>query len=106
MASSDPWTDTDTRQEIEPNLAEELEKQAKVLVHNDNVTPYDFVIAILLRFFPLTGPEAEHVTWTAHTTGVALVVVLPLTDAQRRVGKAHFAASLEGYPLTFTIEPE
>jgi ATP-dependent Clp protease adaptor protein ClpS len=45
-------------------------------------------------------------TWTAHNKGAALVRVLPLKEAEKRVGQAHFAAGLEGYPLTFTIEPE
>ena len=85
---------------------ESLESFYRVLVHNDNVTPYDFVIMVLSRFFRLDASEAEHVTWTAHSSGTALVAVLPLTEAQKRVGRAHFAASLEGYPLTFSIEPD
>jgi len=42
---------------------------------------------------------------TAHLNGQALVAMLPLSEAKLRVGKAHFAAQLEGYPLLFTIEP-
>lgn len=83
-----------------------LERFFRILIHNDDVTPFDFVIRVLLRFFELSPPEAESVTWTAHTTGIAVVAVMPLNEAQRRVGRAHFAAGLEGYPLTFTIEPE
>lgn len=78
----------------------------KVIIHNDSVTPYLFVIDILLRIFGLDRPKAELVTWTAHTTGIAYVTSLPKKEAERRVGRAHFAASLEGYPLTFTLEPE
>ena len=84
----------------------ELERLHRVLVHNDEVTPYDFVLVVLVRFFKLKPADAEHITWTAHNTGLALVAILPLTEARKRVGRAHFAASLEGYPLTFTIEPE
>lgn len=96
----------------EPDLDSDLEKEvteeprSRVLIHNDDVTPYDFVIIVLIRFFPLTTKEAERITWTAHTSGIALVAVLPTPEAQKRVGKAHFAASLEGFPLTFSIEPE
>jgi ATP-dependent Clp protease adaptor protein ClpS len=90
----------DTEQE------EKLEPLYRILVHNDDVTPYDFVISVLMRFFQLNSADAERVTWTAHNSGIALVSVLPLKEAQRRVGRAHFAATLEGYPLTFTIEPE
>lgn len=83
-----------------------LEPQAKVILHNDSLTPYDFVIVALVRFFGLDAHRAELITWTAHTSEIALVVVLPIDDAQKKVGKAHFAATLEGYPLMFTIEPE
>ncbi|MFZ0547423.1 MAG: ATP-dependent Clp protease adaptor ClpS [Candidatus Promineifilaceae bacterium] len=96
--------------EIEPVedtvVEEEFESLWKVIVHNDNFTPYDFVIIVLIRFFDLSPPDAEHVTRTAHNQGAALVRVLPKSEAERRVGQAHFAASLEGYPLTFSIEPE
>ena len=90
----------------EQEQQEEKEPPYKVLIHNDEVTPYDFVVAILIRIFQLTPIIAEHITYLAHTKGVALVTVLPKSEAQRRVGKAHFAARLEGFPLTFTIEPE
>ena len=92
------------RQEADPE--EELDRLYRIIIHNDDVTPYDFVIIVLVRFFQLDAPAAELVTWTAHTSGVALVIILPLTEARRRVGRAHFAAAVEGYPLSFTIEPE
>jgi ATP-dependent Clp protease adaptor protein ClpS len=85
---------------------EALEPLYRVIIHNDEVTPYDFVILILQKIFQLQPLEAEHVTFVAHTGGQAYVTTLPLKEAQKRVGKAHFAASLEGYPLLFTIEPE
>jgi len=99
-------SETETQRQEDTDLVESLEPRANVIVHNDDVTPYDFVIMILSRFFRLDTSEAEHVTWTAHSNGTALVAVLPLTEAQKRVGRAHFAASLEGYPLTFSIEPD
>ena len=98
--------ETDTKREEVSELDPSLERLWKVLVHNDEITPYDFVISVLLRFFKLTSPDAEAVTLKAHTTGLALVAILPLSEAQKRVGQAHFAATLEGYPLTFTIEEE
>jgi ATP-dependent Clp protease adaptor protein ClpS len=83
-----------------------LEPLAKVILHNDSLTPYDFVIAALIRFFRHDAHQAELITWTAHNSESALVAVLRLDDARNKVGKAHFAASLEGYPLMFTVEPE
>ncbi len=106
MAASDLLHDTDTQRDTGTDTAQSLEPRAKVFIHNDEVTPYDFVVMVLQRFFGLTPLEAEHVTFAAHTSGIAYVATLPRSEAEKRVGRAHFAASLEGYPLTFTIEPE
>ena len=100
MAESDWDVDTSLDQKTE----DEQEDLAKVLIHNDDVTPMDFVVIILQRIFQLSPLEAEHVMVTAHFNGLALVATLPLSEAKIRVGKAHFAAQLEGYPLMFTIE--
>jgi ATP-dependent Clp protease adaptor protein ClpS len=85
---------------------EAFEPLYRILIHNDDVTPFDFVIVVLQRFFQLDRPTAEAITYTAHVEGIAYVMTLPKNEAQKRVGQAHFAASLEGYPLLFTIEPE
>lgn len=106
MSDSDVWQETDTRREVATHADEAIEPRSKVFIHNDDVTPFDFVIIVLQRFFELTPLEAEHVTYIAHVTGMAYVATLPRSEAETRVGRAHFAASLEGYPLTFTIEPE
>ncbi len=87
-------------------MQEAIEPPYRVYIHNDEVTPYELVINILMRVFELSSLEAEQVTYAAHTSGVAYVATYPLSEAKLRVGKAHFAASLEGYPLMFTIEPE
>ena len=84
----------------------QLEPPWKVFIHNDDVTPMDFVVQILLTIFMLDMDTAVDVMLIAHTAGVAYVATLPKTEAEKRVGKAHFAAALEGYPLLFTIEPE
>lgn len=99
---------SDTLRELFAEMEQEeaLEPLYRVLIHNDDVTPYDFVVLILQKIFELNAMEAEHVTFVAHTADIAYVTTLPLTEAQKRVGKAHFAATLEGFPLQFTIEPE
>ncbi|MBP8948242.1 MAG: ATP-dependent Clp protease adaptor ClpS [Candidatus Promineofilum sp.] len=106
MSDSDVLHDTDIEQEVGIEVEAAIEPPFRVFVHNDDVTPYDFVIIALQRFFDLTPLAAEHVTYIAHVSGAAYVTTLPKSEAEKRVGRAHFAASLEGYPLTFTIEPE
>ncbi|MFZ1041915.1 MAG: ATP-dependent Clp protease adaptor ClpS [Anaerolineales bacterium] len=78
----------------------------RVIIHNDDVTPMDFVIDILITIFDLPAANAAYVMYTAHLNGNAYVQTLPKPEAQRRINKAHFAARLRGYPLQFTMEPE
>jgi ATP-dependent Clp protease adaptor protein ClpS len=85
---------------------EELEKPYRVIIHNDDVTPIDFVITVLCTIFELNVRRATSITYEAHTTGTALVAVLPYEEAHRRVYNAQSAAREFGFPLAFTIEPD
>jgi ATP-dependent Clp protease adaptor protein ClpS len=84
----------------------ELEPLYRVLIHNDHVTPMDFVVQILTSTFYLSNDKALDIMMTAHITGIAYVQTLPRSEAEKRINKAHFAAGLEGYPLHFSMEPE
>ncbi len=99
-------TEEETERELDKDLEDDLEPNCRVFIHNDDVTPFDFVVIILQRIFQLSSMEAEHVAYVAHSTGIAYVTTLPCPEAHKRVGKAHFAASLEGYPLMFSVEVE
>ena len=104
----DTNTDTDTGLDIEFVVMdeEELDRPYRIIIHNDNVTTFDFVIAVLVTIFELSFGRAEHVAYEAHTRGQAYVTTLPLEEAKSRVFKAQYAARQQGFPLTFTIEPE
>jgi ATP-dependent Clp protease adaptor protein ClpS len=84
----------------------ELEPLYRVILHNDDVTPMDFVVHVLTSIFCLFQPDAMDVMQTAHVKGAAYVRTLPKAEAEKRINKAHFAAGLEGYPLHFSLEPE
>lgn len=78
----------------------------RVIIHNDDVTPMDFVLRILQSVFKLSGLHALHVMYSAHYNGQAYVQTLPKPEGVRRIGLAHTSARLNRYPLTFTLEPE
>jgi ATP-dependent Clp protease adaptor protein ClpS len=78
----------------------------KVLIHNDDVTPMDFVVYVLMEVFKKTVQDAADIMVTAHHGGVALVTVLPLEQAELRADQAHSLARAQKYPLTFTYEPD
>ena len=84
----------------------ELEPLYRVIIHNDDVTPMDFVVHVLKTCFYLSNPKAAEIMMTAHFSGMAYVQTLPKSEAEKRINKAHFAAGLEGYPLHFSMESE
>jgi len=100
--------DLEPRIEIEEATDERTAEEPlyRVLIHNDDVTPMDFVVTVLRNIFKLSPPDAIEVMYTAHHTGLALVQILPRSEAENRIAKAQFAAGLEGYPLKFSMEPE
>ena len=101
-----PQTQTPPKISRTPLPEAELEPLVKVIIHNDDVTPMDFVVYVLERIFFLSQPDAMGVMYTAHTSGMAYVQTLPRSEGQKRINKAHFAAGAEGYPLHFSLEDE
>jgi ATP-dependent Clp protease adaptor protein ClpS len=94
---------------IEPVVREiddlRLEPLYRVLIHNDPVTPFDYVIRILQQIFHLSEEIADHVAWTAHNEEVAVVIIRPHAEADKLMQTARERARLDGYPLTFSVEP-
>jgi len=90
----------DTEQETE------LEPLYRILIHNDHVTPMDFVVHILKTVFYLSNEKAVDIMMTAHITGIAYVQTVQKSEAEKRVNKAHSEAGFVGYPLHFSMEPE
>ena len=85
---------------------QELERPYRIIIENDDVTPMEFVVLVLLTIFELSVETAEEVMLEAHHTGHAYVATLPFQEAQQRVYTAHSMARQSGYPLSFYLEPE
>ena len=78
----------------------------RVLIHNDDITPMGFVIHVLTEIFRLQIPKAYEIMMEAHETGVSLVIVEPLEQAEFHVDQSRSLSRARHFPLTFTIEPE
>ena len=99
-----PSPDVDITEDKQQETA--YEPMYRVIIHNDDVTPMDFVVHVLRGTFMLLPPDAVKVMYIAHYRGEAVVQTLPRSEAEKRINKAHFAAGLENYPLHFSMEPE
>ncbi len=86
-----------------PALA--LERPLRVIIHNDDTTTFEFVIAILIGIFKQTAQRSYEIAWEAHTLGLAYVCSLPADEARQSVRAAHEIAHANHFPLRFTIEP-
>ncbi len=97
--------DVDTGVEFVYDESAEYDPPHAVIVHNDDVTPFDFVVGVIHVIFELALPAAYNVTLTAHRRGRAHVATLPIEDAKYRVYRAHRLARAMRYPLTLSIHP-
>lgn len=77
----------------------------KVLLHNDDTTTFDFVIAILMRIFYKKIEEAIEITKSIHDDGQG-IAGCPYTKeiADEKVLEVNNFARANGYPLTATSE--
>jgi ATP-dependent Clp protease adaptor protein ClpS len=78
----------------------------RVLIHNDDVTPMDFVVFVLGDIFRLSWARSTEVMFEAHHRGVAHVVTEPLERAEFHVDQARSLSRARKFPLTFSIERE
>ena len=84
-----------------PSTIRKLAPRYKVLLHNDDFNPMEYVVQVLLQTIPnLTQPQAVNIMMEAHNSGLALVIVCALEHAE------FYCETLKNNGLTSTIEPD
>lgn len=78
----------------------------KVIVLNDDKTPMDFVIAMLMRVFKHTPSGAEALTMKIHHEGSAVAGIYSYEIAEQKTFEATSLAREHGFPLVVKAEPE
>lgn len=78
----------------------------KVLLLNDDVTTFDFVIEMLITLFRKERAEAVRLTHEIHNSGSALITVTSQERAELYLDQVKSLARPRGFPLTATMEPE
>jgi ATP-dependent Clp protease adaptor protein ClpS len=77
-----------------------------VVVHNDPITPRQFVVEVLKRFFNKNESESTKIMLLAHNYGVGVVVKLPHDLAESKAKQVNESVRDTGYPLYFSVEKE
>ena len=92
--------ETETRQRLE------RPKLYKVLLHNDDYTTMEFVVAVLMQVFHKAVDEAHAIMLHVHFRGLGVAGVYPREVAEAKVEKTIALARAAEYPLLATMEPE
>ena len=77
----------------------------KVLFHNDDYTPREFVVLVLKIFFHRGEAEARRIMLHIHRTGIGVVGIFTKEIAETKVVQTMKAAEKAGHPLLCTMEP-
>jgi len=95
---------------IKEKIAIELELDEppmySVILHNDDYTPMDFVIEILVKIFHKSIDDANDIMWRVHEKGKAVCGVYVLEIAITKVQQVRSLAKSNGFPLLATYELE
>ena len=105
----DDGGDTQTLERVKPKSTTRTRLRRppryKVLLHNDDYTPREFVVTLLRVVFHRGEAESRMIMLKAHTTGVALAGVYTKQIAETKVALVTSAAEEAGHPLLCTMEP-
>ena len=78
----------------------------RVLLHNDDYTPMDFVVEILEGLFAKSPAEAHKVMMQVHTRGSGIAGIYPYEVAETKVALVHDRSKEAGHPLRASFEQE
>lgn len=84
----------------------DLPRKYKVIVCNDDYTPMEFVIVMLMKIFKHSETAATDLTMTIHNTGSAVAGVYSYEVAEQKMVDATELARYNGWPLILKIEQE
>jgi ATP-dependent Clp protease adaptor protein ClpS len=76
----------------------------KVLLHNDDFTTMEFVVAILESVFNMSQEQAVQVMFNVHLRGLGVAGIYTYEIAETKVEKATALAREQEYPLLVTME--
>jgi ATP-dependent Clp protease adaptor protein ClpS len=76
----------------------------KVILLNDDFTPMDFVVQVLMQFFDMSEEKATQVMLHVHTRGVGVCGVFSKDIAETKVKQVNGYARQHQHPLLCTME--
>lgn len=78
----------------------------RVIIHNDDYTPMDFVVRLLETVFHRNESEATAIMLHVHNHGAGVAGVYTHEIAETKVAQVHLLARKSDHPLMASMEPE
>jgi ATP-dependent Clp protease adaptor protein ClpS len=78
----------------------------KVIIQNDDHTPMDFVIAVMMHIFKHSEERARELTMQIHEQGSAVAGVYTYEVAEQKGVESTMLARQNGWPLAVRVEEE
>jgi len=79
-------------------------KQYKVLVVNDDYTPMEFVVQVLMMFFGMDDAKATRVMMSVHTKGQGICGIFTHEIAETKVDQVNEYSRMNQHPLLCIME--
>jgi ATP-dependent Clp protease adaptor protein ClpS len=95
-------TDTVTRTRSQPRTRPP--PLYKVLLHNDDYTTMEFVVAVIVSVFHRSLAEATRIMMDVHKKGRGTVGAYAYDIATTKIERVHTLARENGFPLRCTME--
>ena len=92
--------DLQDRQKLEPP------SKYKIILHNDDYTPMEFVVIVLMDVFNYGIHRAHEIMLQVHEKGKGIAGAYSKEIALMKVKKCNQIARHEGHPLLVTMEQE
>lgn len=95
-----------TKGEIQTQEKVQIPKLFKVILHNDDFTPMDFVVMVLEKVFHKKNAEAQKIMLDVHEKGSGVAGVYTFEIAEMKVMQSQQLARTSKYPLRSSCEEE
>jgi|TARA_B110000495_G_C22987624_1_gene581214 ATP-dependent Clp protease adaptor protein ClpS len=101
-------TVTDIDVKIDEKIKDLVKEPSRynVIFLNDNATPMEWVVDLLINIFKHTHSSAEHITMEIHTNGSAVVGTYSYEIAEQKTIEATKSSHENGFPLQIKMEAE
>ena len=104
----DKGTENDEERGVATKVRPKTKKPSmwRVLLMNDDYTPMEFVVSILMGIFNKTSEEATQIMLNVHQSGVGTCGVYTFEVAETKVAQVMDSAKRAQHPLQCTLEKD